>query len=169
MYLTEWNPEAVGKSAFASQSVIKCKSGTVSYKWAEPHCDTAECTWGKNPNGVQDFRSWGTQESHTPKGALPQHFSCPETPSCSYLAPSTGTSLWHSPSNLALPRLCLVIFHKWQNWSGLTPFGCWLHQSWGSPLVPLPAWGWQHASHCHVALPAACLQLCGPRGTSVCL
>lgn len=56
-------------------------------------------TLGESPNGVQDFRSCGTQESPTPKKALSQYFSSPEILSCSQQAPMLPLS--HSTCNLA--------------------------------------------------------------------
>lgn len=70
--------------------------GLSPIKQAEPNCDIPVWppgrTLGESPNGVQDFRSCGTQESPAPKRASPQHLSCPEIPSCSSLAPSAGAS-----------------------------------------------------------------------------
>lgn len=137
-------------------------------KQAESICDVPAWppgrTFGESPNGVHEFRSYGTQESPTPKRASPQNLSCPEIPSCSQLAPSAGVSpltlslqSGHVP---ALPHHLLVLSQvtksEWPHF-----FWCLAVLVPGSPQISLPVWGWKHTSRCYRAdhqagcLPAA--------------
>jgi len=91
-------------------------------------------------NGIEYFRSCGTEESPTPRRASPRLLSCLETPSCSQLAPSASLL---TPNLQAVSRLCPVTFsvsHKCQIQSSLVCFGCWLCRSWGSPRSSCPHW-----------------------------
>lgn len=134
---------------------------------AEPNCDipawTQGHTLGGSPNSVQDFRSCRTQESLTPKRDLSQHLSCPEILSCSWLAPSVCASplmLNPQPGHVQdLPHYLLILSQMTKpEWP--QPHLFWLLAILvpGSPQVPLPVWGWKHASRCYGAdRQASCL------------